>query len=241
MEKRSEIRKEEIEIFIDRVVRPVTKNPLIIKAFKIVDRREFVPKESVREAYEDKAITLAEFSSISMPSVVAKMVDCLELTGKEKVLEIGTASGFCAAIVSKCASAVYTMEIDKKLVDESSKRLRDLGYENVFVSERDGGLGLPNQAPFDAIIVTASVKSIPPTLISQLKEGGRIIIPVGERNYYNSNLIKGIKTGNQMSLLDVGNWRFYPLISLCEGGWSEDEAKANKRMGPVNTYVSLTW
>lgn len=214
----------ESDIFVDTTILPVVTNPLVLQAFKNVDRRNFVPENYREFAYEDKAIDLADLSSISQPSLVALMVDHLRLTGKEKVLEVGTASGFSAAIISQCASHVDTLEIDENLAVESSERLRNLGYSNVSVHVGDGALGLPNQAPFDAIIVTASVKSIPKALLEQLADGGKILIPVGEENPTNSSLIEGNKIGDKISFSEIARVAFYPLISSREGGWSSKEA-----------------
>ena len=172
----------ELDIFVKTTLKPLVKTSLVLQAFKKVDRGNFAPEEYREFAYKDEAIDLTRSSSISQPSVVAIMVDHLGLTGKERVLEIGTASGFCAAIISQCSSHVDTMEIDEDLARESSERLRNLGYTNISVHVGDGALGLPTEKPFDAIIVTASVKSIPSALLDQLADGGKIVIPLSDYN-----------------------------------------------------------
>lgn len=214
---------QELDAFVETIIRPQVQNPLVLKAFKKVDRKNFVPEKFRKFAYQDKIIDLTESSSISQPSLVATMVDKLELTGKEKVLEIGTASGFNAAVISQCALHVHTMEIDENLANEASKRLKKLGYPNVSVHVNDGALGLEDQAPFDAIIVTASVKKIPQALLDQLAEGGRIVVPVGEESPTDSKLMVGKKVEGKMSFSEILEVSFYPLISSQEGGWSSEE------------------
>lgn len=215
----------ELELFVETTIRPLVSNPLVLQAFKKVDRRNFVPKKYSKFAYADEPIDLTESSSISQPAVVAIMADHLGLTGKEKVLEIGTASGFNAAILSQCSSHVHTIEIDEGLARESSERLRNLGYANISVHVGDGALGLPTEAPFNAIIVTASVKSIPSALLGQLADGGKIVVPIGKVDPTQSILIEGKKIEGRISFSEIAEVSFYPLISPQEGGWKDEEVK----------------
>lgn len=215
----------EKEVFLETVIHPLVKNPLIRQAFKNVDRKNFIPKKYQKFAYKDEIIHLTKLSSLSQPAIVAIMIDHLEPTGKGKVLEIGTASGYNAAILSQCFSYVHTMEIDKNLASKASKNFKNLGYENISVYVGDGALGLSTKGPYDAIVVTASVKSIPQALLDQLADKGRIVIPVGENNFSHSVLIKGKKEENKISFSEFRDVSFYPLVSPQEGGWSNKEIK----------------
>ena len=156
------------------------KDSLVLKAMKKVPRHEFVPSYLKEVAYSDRPLPIGEGQTISQPYIVAFMTEQLNLKGGEKVLEIGTGSGYQAAILAEIAGEVYSIEIISSLGRQAEKRLKKLGYQNIHVKIGDGYLGLPEQAPFDAIIVTAAPDHIPQPLINQLKNGGRMIIPVGD-------------------------------------------------------------
>jgi protein-L-isoaspartate(D-aspartate) O-methyltransferase len=152
-------------------------------------------------------------SSISQPSLVVEMIDLLNLTGKEKILEIGTGSGYNAAILSHCASRVDTVEINSNLAKTARKKLKSMGLSNVTVHIGDGSLGLPAKAPFDAIVVTAAAKEIPSVLIEQLKTGGRIVVPVGGINPWDmQRLTLGTKEKNKLITKSISAVKFVPLI-----------------------------
>jgi len=187
---------------------------LVGTAFKKVDRKLFVPKQHAGLAHADIPIPLDGNSSISQPSLVAEMIDLLELTGREHVLEIGTASGYSAAILSYCCAGVETIEINPGLAKTAKARLKSLGFKNITVHTGDGTLGLPARAPFDAIVVTAAVEQIPGALIEQLKNGGRIVVPVGGiRESDMQQLIVGIKKGDKLITKSVNTVKFVPLVS----------------------------
>ena len=188
------------------------KNDLVCEAFKKVDRKLFVPEQFVNFAYLDEAISLDEGSSISQPSLVAEMIDLFELTGKEHVLEIGTASGYSAAILSLCCRTVDTIEIDPKLAETAKKRLADLGFKNITVNAGDGSTGLLSKSPFDAIVVTAAVKEIPKALINQLNEGGRIVVPVQIEEADLQELVLGIKRKDRLITKPITTVKFVPLV-----------------------------
>ncbi|OQX85346.1 protein-L-isoaspartate O-methyltransferase [candidate division KSB1 bacterium 4484_87] len=156
------------------------KDTLVLNAMKKVARQLFVPENLKEMAYWDRPLPIGENQTISQPYIVAFMTEKLGLKGKEKVLEIGTGSGYQAAILAEIAKEVYTIEIIPALGEKARQRLQKLGYKNIHVKIGDGYRGLPEQAPFDAIIVTAAPPFLPQPLIDQLKRGGRMIIPVGD-------------------------------------------------------------
>jgi len=155
-------------------------DPRVLQAMREVPRHLFVPPRSEALAYQDYPLPIAANQTISQPYIVAFMSELLDLDGSEKVLELGTGSGYQAAVLSGLAREVYTIEIIPLLAEEAAKRLRDLGYANVNVKRGDGFLGWPEEAPFDAIIVTFAVPEIPEPLVEQLKEGGILVAPEGD-------------------------------------------------------------
>lgn len=197
---------------LDEYVRLQVKNDLVNKAFKKVDRKLFVPSRFANYAYSDSAIPLNGDSSISQPSLVAQMIDLLDLTGREHALEVGTASGYSAAILSLCCKKVDTIEIDPNLAKVAKKRLKSLGYSNVVVHLGDGSAGLPSKAPFDAIIVTAAAKEIPKALIDQLEIGRRIVIPIEIEGSNMQELILGVKQENELITKPITIVKFVPLV-----------------------------
>ncbi len=157
------------------------KNPRVIEAMRRTPRHEFVPPDQRHLAYLDMALPIGFGQTISPPFVVAYMTEALDPQPDDKVLEIGTGSGYQAAVLSPLVQEVYTIEIVEPLARRAAQTLKRLGYGNVFVKAGDGFLGWPERAPFDKIIVTCSPESVPDPLIQQLAEGGRMVIPVGER------------------------------------------------------------
>jgi len=159
----------------------------VIDAFLTIPRENFIPEENRASAYYDGALPIGEGQTISQPYMVAIMTELLELNKNSKVLEIGTGSGYQAAILSLLCKEVITMERIPLLVSQSQKKFMEMGYKNISVVSGDGTEGYKVEAPYDAIIVTAGASEIPPSLIDQLKNGGRLIIPVGERWLENKN------------------------------------------------------
>ncbi|MBC7218143.1 MAG: protein-L-isoaspartate(D-aspartate) O-methyltransferase [Candidatus Caldatribacterium sp.] len=182
----------------------------VIEALRRVPRHLFVPKELEKLAYEDTPLPIGYGQTISQPYVVALMTENLRVQAKDKVLEVGTGSGYQAAILSEMGCEVYTVEIIKALADEAQKRLADLGYRSVSVLWGDGYFGWKEHAPFDGIIVTCAVDHIPPPLLEQLKEGGRMVIPVGPPWSLQSLLVVE-KTREGIVTHDLGAVRFVPL------------------------------
>lgn len=152
----------------------------VLEAMRSVPRHLFVPQKERSKAYQDSPLPIGYGQTISQPYIVAYMCEALGLRGEEKVLEIGTGSGYHAAVLSLLAKEVYTIEIIEPLARQAEERLRELGYHNVRVRCGDGYKGWPEEAPFDAIVVTAAPPEIPQSLVDQLKVGGRMVIPVGE-------------------------------------------------------------
>ena len=184
------------------------KDPRVLSALLKVERHRFVPEKYLESAYSDQPLPIGEGQTISQPYIVAFMTELLELKGDEKVLEIGTGSGYQAAILAELAKEVYTIEIIESLASRATNRLLELGYQNVKVKYGDGYLGWPEAAPFDAVIVTAAPDHIPQPLIDQLKEGGRMVIPVGT---YTQELRKIVKRSGKVEAIDVVPVIFVPM------------------------------
>lgn len=156
------------------------KDPRVLAAMRKVPRHLFLPADQQRLAYEDHPLPIGNDQTISQPYIVAYMTQALEVKPEHKVLEIGTGSGYQAAVLAELAAQVYTIEIVKELADRATETLSDAGYKNIHVRHGDGYAGWPEAAPFDAIVVTAAPDHVPKPLIDQLAPGGRMIIPVGD-------------------------------------------------------------
>jgi len=186
----------------------------VLSAMRRVPRHLFVPKSEQRAAYDDTPLPIGWGQTISQPYIVAYMTEQLHLTESDTVLEIGTGSGYQAAILAELAAQVYTIEIVTPLCEQASKTLAKLGYDNVQVRCGDGYEGWPEHAPFDAVIVTAAPPKVPQPLIDQLKVGGRMIVPVGR---YYQELVLITKTGDgaisRRKLIPV---RFVPMTGEIE-------------------------
>ncbi|MDH5413338.1 MAG: protein-L-isoaspartate(D-aspartate) O-methyltransferase [Flavobacteriaceae bacterium] len=170
-------------------------DPSTLRAMRQVKRHEFVPPSMKKFAYTDGALAIGHNQTISQPYIVAYMTQELKLKPKHRVLEIGTGSGYQAAVLAKIVDSVYTIEIVESLGIDAKKRLDRLGYQNIICRIGDGYHGWPDKAPFDAIIVTAAVQEIPPALIDQLAEGGRMIIPVGQTRFHRNLILVTRKNG----------------------------------------------
>ncbi len=181
----------------------------VIKTMKNTPRHLFVPEKIEKSAYSDSPLPIGEGQTISQPYIVALMTELLELKGNEKVLEIGTGSGYQAAILSQLTDICYSIEIVKTLADRSREILSQLGYDNVLVKWGDGYKGWPEHAPFDRIIITAAPEEIPQELVAQLKVGGRMVLPVGKW-YQELVLITKDATGiKKETIIPV---RFVPMV-----------------------------
>jgi len=174
---------------VERIRSRGVTDAAVLAALDAVPRHLFVPQPERARAYEDRPLPIGDGQTISQPYMVALMTSLLALRPGERVLEIGTGSGYQAAILSHVAAEVYTIEIRQPLAERARRTLADLGYRNVHVRTGDGFQGWPDAAPYDGIIVTAAPPSVPDPLLRQLKTGGRLVIPVGSRNSLQSLLV----------------------------------------------------
>ena len=188
----------------------------VLTAMLAVPREAFVPEAMKDEAYEDWPHPIGAGQTISQPFTVAYMAQAAELHGEDKVLEVGTGSGYGAAVLSHLAAEVHTIERLPALAERAATTLERLGYKNVHVHIGDGSLGLAEQAPFDAIVVTAGAGYLPPAYSQQLAEGGRIVIPIG-RSERSQHLYRFRRARHELSMDELGAFAFVPLIG--EAGW----------------------
>ncbi|MBM4075323.1 MAG: protein-L-isoaspartate(D-aspartate) O-methyltransferase [Planctomycetes bacterium] len=204
---------------VDTVLRNLgIEDESVLAAMRSVPREEFVSEEMQKSAYSNVALPIEEGQTISQPLIVAQMAEALNLSGHDRVLDIGTGSGYAAAVMSLIAKDVYSMERHTCLAQTAADRLHRLGYSNIHVRAGDGTQGWPEKAPFDAINVAACGESVPPALLSQLKLGGRLVMPVGELRG-DQQLIRVIRKGEeQFSYEELGGVRFVPLVPSVERG-----------------------
>ncbi|MBW1971623.1 MAG: protein-L-isoaspartate(D-aspartate) O-methyltransferase [Deltaproteobacteria bacterium] len=185
-------------------------NPRVLAAMEKVPRHLFVPKNMMKHAYEDRPLPIGHGQTISQPYIVALMTQLLDVKPGEKVLEIGTGSGYQAAVLAELTDKVYTIEILEPLAKEAEKRLNKLGYDNVKVKVGDGFFGWKEYAPFDAIIITCAAPKVPPKLVEQLKDGGRILLPLGENLFY-QNLTLVTKKNGKLKYKYLSGVVFVPM------------------------------
>jgi protein-L-isoaspartate(D-aspartate) O-methyltransferase len=202
----------------EQIKRRGVKDPATLKAMNLVPRHEFVPSLLKDSAYDDTPLPIGLGQTISQPYIVALMTQSAELKPEESVLEIGTGSGYAAAVLSRIVNQVFTVERIEDLTKRAKSRYQELGYHNIEVKSGDGTLGWKEKGPFDAIIVTAGAPIIPKSLVEQLKPGGRLIIPVGDT--FSQKLLR-IRKGKDGKITEetVEYVRFVPLIG--EEGWKQ--------------------
>jgi len=215
---------------VDRQVagRGVRSHP-VLDAMRSVPRERFLPERLRDFAYEDGPLPIAEGQTISQPYIVALMTEAMALQGGEKVLEIGTGSGYAAAVLSRIAGDVYTVERISRLAEKAAAVLSDLGYRNVHVLHADGTLGWSDHAPFDAIVVTAGGPEVPESLKAQLKIGGRLVIPVGIDPGIQELLRVTRVSQDKYRTEDIADVRFVPLVGA--EGWALNGARSAGRSG----------
>ena len=184
----------------------------VVQAMLQVPRHVFVPEDQLYRAYDDNPLTIGHGQTISQPTVVAMMTEALDVRGDEVVLEIGTGSGYQAAVLSRLVKRVETIEIVAPLAERAEKALKRMGYDNVFVHVGDGYAGLVDKAPFDRIIITAAPPQIPPRLVEQLATGGRMVLPVGPRFGVQDLIVIEKRSDGTLGRTNLGPVRFVPMV-----------------------------
>jgi protein-L-isoaspartate(D-aspartate) O-methyltransferase len=190
-------------------------DPRVLEAMGKVPREEFIASHDLRDTYGDHPLPIGAGQTVSQPYIVAAMVEALELQSRDRVLEVGTGTGYEAAILGELAAEVWTIERHEELVDRARETLARLGYSNVHVVHGDGSLGLPKQGPFDKILVAAAAPRIPSSLVAQLVDSGRLVVPVGDRAEQQVHILR--KVGSETLVTTHDLCRFVPLIG--EEGW----------------------
>ena len=200
------------EAMVRQQLRDVS-DPRVLDALRTIPRHLFVPPEQQAQAYDDHPLPIGSGQTISQPYIVAKMTELLRLKKDDRVFELGTGSGYQAAVLSRLVKEVYTVEIFDELGQSARQRLKRLGYSNVEVKVGDAYYGWPEKAPFDAIIVTAAANHIPPPLIQQLKPGGRMVIPIGTVfQVQNLLLVEKGRTEKDLKIHNIMPVLFVPLL-----------------------------
>lgn len=206
--------------FINNILIPSgIKDKKLLDTFKNIPREKFIARKFVTQAYTDRPLPIGSGQTISQPSLVALMTQLLDLKGKEKVLEIGTGSGYQTAILAALAKKVYSIERINKIALKAQKTLKKFNLNNIYVINADGSKGLEKYQPYDAIIVTAGAKNIPNPLLEQLKVGGRLVIPTGE-NFAHQKLKLIIKKQKGYFVKEITPVAFVPLIG--KYGWNQN-------------------
>jgi protein-L-isoaspartate(D-aspartate) O-methyltransferase len=187
-------------------------DPRVMKAMRRVPREDFVPADVRGSAFRDGALPVGHGQTISQPYMVALMTDLLKLTGASVVLEIGTGTGYQAAILSQLARQVYSIERIPELAQTAQQRLGEMGYDNVEIRCSDGYLGWPEKAPFDGIVVTAAAPEVPPALLEQLKPGGRMVIPIGLPYSHQELMLVTKDRQGKTEIRDILGVAFVPMV-----------------------------
>ena len=210
----------EREAMVDRQLRQrgITESE-ILDAFRAVPREAFVNDDFAHLAYGDHPLPIEAGQTISQPYIVALMIEAAEIRRGDKVLEVGSGSGYAAAVISRIASKVIGIERQHDLVEVARERIRRLGYDNVKIVEGDGTKGVPDEAPFEAILAAASGSHVPQALIDQLSLGGRLVMPVGEPGWVQKLVKVTRQEDGSLQQSDLGGVRFVPLIG--EEGWKD--------------------
>lgn len=201
----------------EQLIKRGIEDELVLKAFRKVEREKFVPDKNKKYAYEDGAQLIAAGQTISQPYIVAVMLEALEIKESDKVLEIGTGSGYAAALLAEIAAEVYTIERIEELALTARKVLSNLDYQNVKVKLGDGSLGWEENAPYDSILVSAAAPYVPEKLVEQLATGGKIVLPVGKRNKVQQLKQLTKKFNGKIKEKELEYVRFVPLIG--EDSW----------------------
>lgn len=206
-----DMEQQRLEMVEQQILARGIKDMRVLAAMRKVPRHLFVPNRYRSQAYEDHPLPIGLGQTISQPYIVAFMAAAVDLQPDETVLEIGTGSGYAAAVLAELGQDVYTIEILAPLAEKARLLLAELGYDRVHVKSGDGYLGWPEKAPFNAIVVSCAPENVPETLVEQLADGGRIIIPVGEAGGV-QKLVRGVKRGDLLEIREVMPVRFVPMV-----------------------------
>ena len=212
----SELGKDKARLFA--TLRKRIPSSSVVDAMESVPRELFVPESRRHQSYEDIPLPIGEDQTVSQPHIVAIMTHALEVKPGDRVLEVGTGSGYQAAVLSLLAREVLSVERIPSLAKRAGELLASLGYANVEVRQSVKALGYPDEAPFDVIAVTAAAPTLPKSLMEQMADGGRMVIPAG--SYREQSLIKVERSGNKYTITNMGPCRFVPLMG--EGAWDEE-------------------
>jgi protein-L-isoaspartate(D-aspartate) O-methyltransferase len=193
------------------------RDPRIIASMEKIPRHLFVPENLRDQAYEDSPLPIGEGQTISQPYIVAWMTSLLEISEDDRVLEVGSGSGYQTAVLCELAGQVYTIEMNAELAARAEEALRLLGYKNFAIRIADGTRGWPEEAPFNGVMVTAGAPSVPQPLLDELADGGRMVIPVGSKSMQMLTLIR--RKGGEFETVQEGNCAFVPLLG--EFGWQK--------------------
>jgi len=199
------------EMVQQQLIQRGIRDERVLAVMRKVPRHRFVPPEYVYAAYDDGPLPIGAGQTISQPYIVALMTELLHLQGPEKVLEVGTGSGYQTAILAELAREVYTVELELELLERARRLLASMGYTNIYFRHGDGSEGWPEAAPFDAIIVTAAPPEVPPALIEQLRVGGRLVIPVGTWDQDLQLIVKHGPEPTDCTVQSITPVRFVPL------------------------------
>ncbi|HZW02850.1 MAG TPA: protein-L-isoaspartate(D-aspartate) O-methyltransferase [Anaerolineaceae bacterium] len=221
----TELEAERRRMVDEQIFQRGVRDPAVLEAMLTVPRHEFVPPHLREFAYDDGPLPIGHRQTISQPYIVAYMTSLLKLTGEERVLEVGTGSGYQAAVLSNLAAEVHTIEQHADLVAAAAQRLARLGIDNVFLHAGDGSLGWPPEAPYEGILVTAAAPDPPPALLEQLADGSRLVIPVGGRRGQWLQVWR--RRGTDFDVRSYGAVAFVPLRGA--GGWTEEEWGERRR------------
>jgi protein-L-isoaspartate(D-aspartate) O-methyltransferase len=214
-----DLRLERERMVRQQIQRRDVEDPRVLEAMRTVRRHLFVPPSVRGRAYADHPLPIGEGQTISQPYIVALMSELMDLEGPEKVLEVGTGSGYQAAVLSRLCREVHTIEIKRPLYEQASSLLKRLGYDGVSCHYGDGYYGLEEEAPFDAIMITAAVDHIPPPLLRQLKDGGRLVLPLGSPYSFQGQILTVVtRQGGEFTLRQVLGVRFVPMTGRAEEG-----------------------
>ena len=211
------------EAMVDTLVAEgIITDERVVAAMKTVPRDMFVPRGQIASAYDDTPLPIGDDQLIYAPSIVGLMTEALQAQETDRVLEVGTGSGYQAAILAELARHVYTTEVLEALAVNTQARLQDMGYTKITVRNADGHLGWPEHQPFDRIIVNCAAEEVPPALVDQLKDGGRMVIPISEEGGWAQKLYLMVKQGDELVKTELADAIFVPMAKSAEDAGEEN-------------------